>query len=164
MNTFLTEILNPLFWFGKLILRVKLSKYGDSLKLVVPSRSWKAIGGWTNYSCKVISQMMIERETGYRGSKSATFLLSNVAVKEQRVDGGWWRIDSPHLRCTLKGFERNCRVKILSKQIINELQLRVYTSKAIIAQVNAEITHWFVTGFTDVEGCFSFNYSSSANW
>ena len=29
---------------------------------------------------------MIEREMGYRGSKSVIF--SNITVKEQRVDGG----------------------------------------------------------------------------
>jgi hypothetical protein len=33
----------------------------------------------------VISQKMIEREMGYRGSKSV--ILNNIAVKEQRVNG-----------------------------------------------------------------------------
>jgi hypothetical protein len=64
---------------------------------------------------------MIEKEMGYRGSKSA------YAVKEQRVDGSW-SINSIHLRCTLMGFERNYQVKILSKQIN---KVRSYTSLAV---------------------------------
>ena len=52
-----------------------------------PSYSRKAISGWTNYSCTVISHKMKETEMGNRGSKS-DFLMN--AVKEQRVDGSWW--------------------------------------------------------------------------
>jgi len=62
---------------------------------------------------------MIEREMGYRGSKSITDLHKptshkSVIVKEQRVDGSW---HNRCLRCTLMGFERNYQVKIPSKQI-----------------------------------------------
>ena len=54
---------------------------------------------------------MTEKEMGYRGSKSV------IAVKEQRVDGGLHGISKPCIRYTLKGFERNYQVRILSKQI-----------------------------------------------
>ena len=57
--------------------------------------------------------MMSENEMGYRGSKSEI----NKSVKEQRVDGsGWINSKLNHLRYTLTGFERNYRIKILSKQ------------------------------------------------
>jgi len=98
---------------------IKLSNSGDTLKLMGPSYSRKAISGWTNYSCTVIIHKMKETEMGNRGSKSD--FLTN-AVKEQRVDGSWWisYFKLPkliHLRCTLMGFERNYPIKILSKQL-----------------------------------------------
>jgi hypothetical protein len=52
---------------------------------MVPSYSWKTISGWSNDSCKVTSHNISENEMGNRGSKSVT----NVTVKEQRVDGSW---------------------------------------------------------------------------
>lgn len=48
----------------------------------------------------------------YRGSKSVTY--KNLAVKEQRVYGSWCGINLPHLRCILKGFERNYQTGIPS--------------------------------------------------
>jgi hypothetical protein len=80
---------------------------------------------------------MIEREMGYRGSKSITDQLEysrwliklnlinphkptshkSVIVKEQRVDGSWCGVYTPRLRCTLTDFERNYQVKIPSNQI-----------------------------------------------
>jgi len=65
---------------------------------------------------------MIEREMGYRGSKSITDLHKptshkSVIVKEQRVDGSWCGVYSSRLRCTLTDFERNYQVKIPSNQI-----------------------------------------------
>ena len=48
----------------------QLSNSGDTLKLMIPNYSWKAISGWTNHSCTVISHKMKETEIGYRGSKS----------------------------------------------------------------------------------------------
>ena len=62
---------------------------------------------------------MIEKEMGYRGSKSELGSKYN-SVKEQRVDGSWHFLANQKkkcLRCTLMGFERNYQVKILSKQI-----------------------------------------------
>jgi hypothetical protein len=63
---------------------------------------------------------MIEKEMGYRGSKSNKG--NTLFVKEQRVDGSYIGFlciinKYPMLRCTLTGFERNYQVKILSNQI-----------------------------------------------
>ena len=92
---------------------LKLSNSGDTLKLLIPSYSRKAVSGWNNYPCMVISQKMSENEMGYRGSKSAL-----AAVKEQRVDGSWLlTLPIRSLRCTLMGFERNYQIKVLSKQL-----------------------------------------------
>lgn len=48
-------------WFGTLLLCLKLSNSGNSLKLLIPSNSRKAISGPTNHWCKVTTQKMIER-------------------------------------------------------------------------------------------------------
>ena len=72
---------------GKSIPWAQLSNSGDTLKLLIPSHSRKAMSGWTNHPCTVISQEMTENEMGYRGSKS---VLLTSTVKEQRVDGSWW--------------------------------------------------------------------------
>lgn len=93
----------------------------------------------------------------HRGSKS-TILLS-IVVKEQRVDGSRCGINLPHLRCILKGFERNrginlnfnmqgwnSYVKIPSKQF----DLRKFsTNNSTI--VRPEV--W--SGLIDGEGSFS---------
>ena len=101
---------------------VKQSNSGDTLKLILPNYSWKAISGWFNYSGKVIIYKIIERLMGYRGSKSVI-----IAVKEQRVYGCWCIIlqGLEHLRCTLKGFEKNHLIKTLFKQFNNFLSLSV---------------------------------------
>jgi hypothetical protein len=112
----------PAVWCRKSLVWVKLSNSGDSLKLLIPSCSRKAISGWINHSCMVISQKISEKKMGYRGSKSA------YAVKEQRVDGSWYGVNILYLRCTLTGFERNYQVKILSKQI--NKSIRLYSSNA----------------------------------
>ena len=142
----------PAKWFGKSLLWVKLSNSGDTLKFLIPSSSRKAWSGWINYSCKVTSQKMIEKEMGYRGSKSV--ICKSVAVKEQRVDGSWRNFILLRLRCILMGFERNYQVKILSNQIIN--RLRWYSSRAIFQNKNQYlIIHpWFFSGFTDAECSF----------
>ena len=48
----------------------------------------KINNSWTNYSGRVTSHNMIEKEMGYRGSKTAK-LINKKAVKEQRVDGSF---------------------------------------------------------------------------
>ena len=48
----------------------KSSNSGDTLKLMIPSYSRKAISGQNNYLGMVTSHKMMETEMGYRGSKS----------------------------------------------------------------------------------------------
>jgi hypothetical protein len=80
---------------------LQLLNSGDALKLLIPSHSRKAMSGWTNHPCTVISQEMSENEMGYRGSKS---IMNNFIVKEQRVDGSYCiKTKIMQLRCTLKG-------------------------------------------------------------
>lgn len=105
---------------------VKLSNSGNSLKVLIPNCSRKAISGRGNYSCMVISQnitwrsllfvlikfvkggsFVVEREMGYRGSKLIAGLhyctkCNSVLVKEQRVYGSF-SIKPMLLRCTLTG-------------------------------------------------------------
>ena len=71
---------------GKTLNWLKLSNSGDTLKLLVPSYSRKAISGWTNHPCTVISLKIDENQMDNRGSKSE-FLQDSV--KEQRVDGSY---------------------------------------------------------------------------
>jgi hypothetical protein len=95
---------------GKRAYGGKLSNSGELLKLKVPSYARKCLSGWINYSGKVTSLKMIEKEMDYRGSKSA--ILKNIVVKEQRVDGSWFiKPYLMNLRCTLQGFERNREIK-----------------------------------------------------
>ena len=103
-------------WFRTSHLCLQLSNSGDTLNLMIPSSYSNITSGWINYSCKVISHKMIEIEVGYRGSKS---LMNNFIVKEQRVDGSECEFSTTHLRCTLKGFERNYQVRILSYEKIS---------------------------------------------
>jgi hypothetical protein len=142
-------------WCGMSLLCLQLSNSGDLLKLLIPSNIWKNICGWTNYSCMVISQKMIEREMEYRGSKSDFNLKS---VKEQRVDGSWQGAGASCLRCTLMGFSGNYRVRIPSNQI-NRHTIRYYSSKPVQQSVpvnpNLGMNPWFLTGFVDAEGCFT---------
>uniref|UniRef100_UPI001BF142FC LAGLIDADG endonuclease n=1 Tax=Ganoderma subamboinense TaxID=34466 RepID=UPI001BF142FC len=132
------------------LLCLKLSNSGDTLKLMVPSYSRKAISGWSNYPGMVISPKMNENEMGYRGSKS---VLLTSTVKEQRVDGSWFLAPKARsLRYTLMDFERNYQFKILSKQ----LNFIKYFHTSAYAQVqNTKLDPWFVTGFCDGEACFS---------
>jgi len=71
----------------------------------------------------VIAHKIIEREIGYRGSKSG---LYPRPVKEQRVDGSRC-VNLTHLRYTLLGFERNSQIKNPSNQI---QQRRLYITMA----------------------------------
>jgi len=95
---------------------------------------------------------------GNRGSKSN--ILSpqpkELFVKEQRVDGSCFGI-LPKLRCTLMGFERNYQVKNPSKQF-KKLFSTQTKSKPLVPEINP----WFLTGFTDAEGCFSIKIHENA--
>jgi hypothetical protein len=128
----------------------------------------KYIGGWTNHSGTVISHKMIENEMEYRGSKSVVYEVrpyNNTTVKEQRVDGGY--INNLMLRCTLMGFERNYQGRVLSNQI-NRCTRRFYTVAAkVIKQPETQnlgtMNPWFITGFTDGEGCFRISLTKRDN-
>src|ERR1700688_2145787 len=96
----------------------------------------------------VTSHKMNENEMGYRGSKSLSIKMQSV--KEQRVDGGYC-IKPLQLRCTLMGFERNYQIKIPSKQLNKQ-----YYSTLSKSSLNNKLYPWFITGFSDAEGCFSF--------
>jgi hypothetical protein len=139
----------------------KLSNSGDSLKLMAPSNNRKVICGWSNQLCMVIAHKIIEREIGYRGSKSVTGLYiphkpQPATVKEQRVDGSWQVGGASCLRCTLMGFERNYQIKAPSKQ------LRFYSIlTANKTQIQLTINPWFLTGFSDGEACFMINIYKS---
>lgn len=167
-NTFLDEIWGykykncypPAVWFGESLLWEKLSNSGDALKLLVPNLEWKFRGGRSNDSYMVTSQKMIEREMGYRGSKSA--LSKKTAVKEQRVDGSCIKsflnniclTKSNMLRYTLMGFERSYQVKALSS-LTNK---RNYSSKINSNNTNntaiSILNPWTIVGFSDAESSF----------
>jgi hypothetical protein len=84
---------------------------------MVLSYSRKAICGWINYPCIVISRKIDEKKMGNRGSKSE--LISN-SVKEQRADGSWYiKSKLMYLRCALTGFERNYQINNPSNQYKN---------------------------------------------
>jgi hypothetical protein len=137
----------------------KLSNSGDILKLLIPSYSRKAFSGWNNYPCMVISQKMSENEMDYRGSKS-DFLHpqpKEIFVKEQRVDGSYFgSVTIPRLRCTLTGGESHYLIKIHSKQLNIACLLHKRTfSNLPSGQERNVLNPWFLSGFTDAEGCFS---------
>ena len=106
----------PAGWCGRSLAWVKLSNSGDLLKLLVPSSCWKTICGWTNYSEMVTSQKMIEKEMDNRGSKSDSY----TSVKEQRVDGSWYKKNSFVFKVYSNGYR-----KILSSQ--NPFLANIYT-------------------------------------
>ena len=97
----------------------------------------------------------METEMGYRGSKSEfqTPQPKEIFVKEQRVDGSYFGLN-PKLRCTLTGFERNYLIKIPSKQ----LNKKFYSTLNYKPKLNP----WFITGFTDAEGCFSISVKTDS--
>jgi hypothetical protein len=148
---------DPAKCYGKTLIGYKLPNSGDTLKLLVPSYSQKAISGWSNYPCTVITQKIDEKKMGNRGSKS----VFNNTVKEQRVDGSWRIITKlMRLRCTLMGFERNYQVKIPSKQ----LNIKYFATLNNSSHINP----WFWTGLIDAEGSFSIiidrNKSRKIDW
>ena len=151
--------------FGKALYWLKLSNSGDALKLMIPSYSRKAISGQNNYLGMVTSHKMNESEMGYRGSKSE-FIKQNPqpniinSVKEQRVDGSYFGF-YPKLRCTLMGFERNYQVKYPSKQLNKQYYSTLSKTSLCCAEKN-QLNPWFITGFADAEGCFTFQVVSDA--
>ena len=114
---------------------------------------------------------MSKNEIGYRGSKSGS-VVDTLLVKEQRVYGNLLgRLTTPSIRCTLKGFERNCRVGILSNQISPQAGFCTFarqlypTCVASLENYNlpAMLNPWWFTGFIDGEGYFSIGISKNKN-
>lgn len=128
---------------------------GEHLKLLILGPNRKVKGGWTNHSCMVTSQNIIERAMEYRGSKSVIY--KSNAVKEQRVDGHKCiNLKLTHLRYALMGFERNYQIIIPSNQLITSR--RSYTSLSTNlcnkSKLNS-LNPWFLTGFSDGESNFT---------
>ena len=97
--------------------------------------------------------MMNENEMGYRGSKSENLnpQPNKFSVKEQRVDGSCFIIHKlMKLRCTLMGGVSCYQIKIPSNQL-NNLFYSTLSNTSDLLRLNP----WFITGFTDAEGCFS---------
>jgi hypothetical protein len=172
-NRFYSRFTNHLFFFrgalgsGISHLCLQLSKYGNLLKLLLPSYSRKAISGWISYSGTVIIQKICENKMDNRVSKSIAADLPihySVIVKEQRVDGSYFIPTSKglKLRCTLKGFERNYQVRVPSNQINKPRFLTTLQAERLI------LNPWFITGLTDAEGCFTMsvgkNDKSKVGW
>ena len=118
--------------------------------------SWKCGG-----LCYPGAVEMRSREMDNRGSKS--IILSNIIVKEQRVDGG--RLLNfcifNNLRYTLRGFERITWSGIPSYQILNkQLYSTTSDSKNLKQKLSKDkdsfsLNPWFITGFTDGDGSFA---------
>ena len=145
---------------GIVLLCLKLSNFGNVLKLLVPSGRGNSTCRWINYSSMVISQKMIEREVGYLVSKSITclyewikYIFIIVVVKEQQVDGSC-RINLMRLRGTLMSLEINHPIGIPSKQI--DRQIRLFSSRVVQQNKNQnhKINPYFITGFADGECSF----------
>ena len=107
----------------------------------------------------VINHKTSEKNRGNRGSKSV--VSKAIAVKEQRVYGGWCGIHLPRLRSTLTGFERNYPIKILSNQIrltssreFSSLSCQSLIKDPVKNKSNCALDPWFITGFVDGEGSF----------
>jgi len=148
---------------GKSLMGSKLPNSGNLLKLLVLSRIWKYMSGWSNYSGIVTSQEMIERKMDNRGSKSN--ISENIFVKVQRVDGNCIISRNIMLRYTLMGFERSYRNKIPTTLLVNNI--KYYSTSSINDSrennTNLIIDPNFLTGFTDAEGSFVLSITKSDN-
>ena len=153
----------PVKNYGKILYWEKLSNSGDTLKLMIPSYSRKAICGWSNYSGKVTSHKMNENEMGYRGSKS---VLVYSTVKEQRVDGSYLNNKILRLRYTLTGCESSYQIKIPSKQLKNQRTFSTLckleeAQMAKAVNIQPKLNPWFVTGLSDAESSFIIRISQN---
>nr|YP_010390639.1 LAGLIDADG endonuclease [Fusarium asiaticum]UPX02658.1 LAGLIDADG endonuclease [Fusarium vorosii]QJT58170.1 LAGLIDADG endonuclease [Fusarium asiaticum]QJT58225.1 LAGLIDADG endonuclease [Fusarium asiaticum]QJT58280.1 LAGLIDADG endonuclease [Fusarium asiaticum]QJT58335.1 LAGLIDADG endonuclease [Fusarium asiaticum] len=158
------------------LLRDKLSNSGEALKLLIPNLVELYRGGWTNYSCMVTSQKILEKGMGNRGSKSTVFVRKlYTVVKEQRVDGSCnGLVINPLLRCTLRGFERISWYGIPSNQILikryyttNDSNTNIESEISTINKESFKLNPWFITGFTDGDGSFTISTSkkkSGTGW
>jgi hypothetical protein len=141
-------------WLGKSLLWVlTFPNSGKLLKLLVPNYIWKYVSGWTNYSGMVTSQEICENKMDDRGSKSVVE-LEPAAVKEQRVDGNGQVVNITCLRCTLKDFERNFYINVLSNQIFKRSYSSISINKSDYINSESSVNPWFLTGFADGEASF----------
>ena len=112
---------------------------------------------------------MNESEMDNRGTKSEYFLwwptqYNKISVKAQRVDGSRLfknnlnnRLFLNNLRCTLMGYESNYQLISHSNQ-----QKKYYSTYSIKKNNDIILNPWFVTGFTDAEGCFTIKLDKNA--
>ena len=140
---------------------LELSNSGDALKLPVPNDNRKIIRRWSNHSCMVTNQKMIEKEIGNRGSNSV--ILKHTTVKEQRVNGSWNRVYTTRLRCTLMGRVSGYLIKIPSNQIN---KFRNFCTTVVQQSENKifKLHPRWITGFVDAEGCFSINVYNDSKY
>nr|YP_007475434.1 hypothetical protein H888_mgp11 [Microbotryum cf. violaceum BFL-2013]AGE14648.1 hypothetical protein [Microbotryum cf. violaceum BFL-2013] len=127
---------------------------------MLPNCIWKLTSGWTNHSGMVTMHDMNESEMGNRVSKSCSHLFPSCSQLIEKEDGKWWeqvkeqRVDgSSHvlltwLRYTLMVREIGYLVNVPSKPIFN-------LKPSPLRRSGDSIHPWFVTGFTDAEGCFN---------
>jgi hypothetical protein len=161
---------------------------------MIPNHSRKAVGGWSNDSCTVISHKMIESEMDNRGSKSAV-----IAVKEQRVDGSWYKIvasfifkvysngfwkklssQNPIL-ANNKNINRNSMSLILQSRPLRGLAPRTGSCEARLVRnskfLNKNLNYStlcdsknnktlgnWIAGFVDAEGCFRISIIKNKNY
>ena len=133
---------------------------------MVPNYNWNVISGQNNSLGMVTNYKMQETEMGYRGSKSKILCIrpcmgkwipKRISVKEQRVDGSYCiKTTIMQLRCTLMGGASCYPFKIPSKQLNN----RSFSTLNSITET--ELNPWFITGFSDAEGCFSIKVQPNA--
>ena len=119
---------------------------------MIPSVIQKVNSGWGNYSGKVTSHNMSGNEMDNRGYKSIVY---KSIVKEQRIDGSLRIINLERMRFVLKGFERNYQIRIPFNQINMNKCYSSATLQCASTSNNFNINPWFITDFTDAEGCFT---------
>ena len=143
----------------------KLTNSGNTLKLLMPSNIWKDVCGWTNYTGKVTSQEIVEKQMGNRGSKSITNLNIQwirllslipihkfVIVKEQRVYGSLSIKLLMDLRFTLKGNERGINLGFSSQICWSSLmkipskQFRVKINYSTYTKINPRVWSGLIDG------------------
>jgi len=145
---------------GLLLSGPPLPNYGKPLKPTVPTVGRNSIRGWANHSCMVISCVIQKTVIGNRVSKSVG--LNYLTVKEQRVYGSYMGNYLPLLRCTLKGFERNYQIGILTNQINRQVRFNSYhVVQSSQTSLFESINPWFITGFVEGEGSFIINITKN---
>nr|YP_010743645.1 hypothetical protein QAZ32_mgp48 [Diaporthe sojae]WET30391.1 hypothetical protein [Diaporthe sojae] len=176
-------IWRPTGWFGKSSMWDKLSNSGEALKILILSHIWKYMSGWTNYSDIVTSQNMNESEMGNRGSKSNKG--NTLFVKEQRVDGSWhsnvFKVYSNGFRKKLSSqnpflennkftgytFYKDRASLCLTSKFKFRDNISLFPNKGLRFLTTSSantLSGWWVSGFTDAEGCFRISILKNKNY